>query len=273
MTPTPTCDLHSHTLHSDGQLSPEELVDLAARNGLAALAVTDHDVVDGLPAAARRGAERGIEVVPGIELSVEEDGLDVHLLGYFISRPQVLQAALAEIQHERRARARRMVELLGGLGCPIAYEAVAERARGGVVGRPHVAEELVARGHVGSIDEAFTLYLANGRPAYLAKRTLGLVEAARLLTAAGGVPVVAHPGPSALDPLIPRLRAAGVRGLEVWHPKHDPREVRQYLAAARRHELLPTGGSDFHRPMPGGLEPGAMRVPLAVLDALRPLAS
>src|SRR5512139_514958 len=100
-----TCDLHSHTLHSDGQLTPEELVDLAVRNGLAALAVTDHDVVDGLPAAMRRGAERGIEVVPGIELSVEEDGLDVHLLGYFISRPEVLREALQGIQHERRARA------------------------------------------------------------------------------------------------------------------------------------------------------------------------
>jgi predicted metal-dependent phosphoesterase TrpH len=273
MSGSATCDLHSHTLYSDGALEPEALVELAARNGLAALAVTDHDGVEALPAAMRRGAALGLEVVPGIELSVDEGGLDVHLLGYFVSRPDVLREALDDLRREREVRARRMVERLAALGCPVDFAAVAARARGGVVGRPHVAEELVARGHVESIDAAFELHLGADRPAYVAKRALGLAEAVRLLRAAGAVSVVAHPGPSELDALLPRLRPAGVIGLEVWHPKHDRRDVRRYLAAARTHGLLPTGGSDFHRPLPGGLEPGSVAVPLEVLDALRPFAT
>jgi 3',5'-nucleoside bisphosphate phosphatase len=273
MPPRPSCDLHSHTLYSDGALEPEALVDLAVRNGLAALAVTDHDVVDALPAAMARGAALGIEVIPGIELSVDEHGTDIHVLGYFVSRPAILHEALETIQRDRRTRARRIVERLAALGCPIEYEAVEARARGGVVGRPHVAEELIARGHVPNLEAAFDRYLATGKPAYEAKRALGLAESAALLRAAGAVPVVAHPGPSGLDALVPELRAKGILGLEVWHPKHDERQIRGYLAAAERHGLLPTGGSDFHRLLPGGLEPGSVRVPLEVLDALRPFAT
>src|SRR5262245_56157542 len=269
---TQSCDLHSHTLHSDGTLTPEALVDLAAENRVGTLAVTDHDTLDGVAAALRRGAELGIEVVPGIELSVEEVTYDVHLLGYFVSQPEVLRAALDALRDERRTRARRMVERLAELGMNLEYEAVAARAQGGVVGRPHVAEEMLARGHVSSMEAAFDLWLATDRPAYVAKRSMRLAEAAGLLRRAGAVPVVAHPGSSGLDELLPQLAAAGVLGLEVWHPRHDPQEVRHYLAAAERHGLLPTGGTDFHRPIPGGLRPGDLRVPMRVVDALRPLA-
>jgi hypothetical protein len=268
----PTCDLHSHTLYSDGALTPEELVDLAAARGVDALAVTDHDTVDALPAALRRGLERDIEIVPGIELSVDENGYDVHLLGYFISRPEVLQETLGAIRRERGSRARRMLELLAALGCSLDEEAVVRRARGGVVGRPHVAEELVARGYVADLDDAFDRYLATGRPAYLPKRTLGLAEAVALLKRAGAVPVVAHPGPSGLDALLPSFRGAGVVGIEVWHPRHPARSVRRYLRMARKHGLLPTGGSDFHREILGGVRPGDLGIPLGVLDALRPHA-
>ena len=270
---TPTCDLHTHTLHSDGVLPPEALVDLAASRGLSALAVTDHDTLGGLAAAAQRGREIGIEVVPGIELSVQAGEHDVHLLGYFVTRGEVLRAALDEIQGERVQRANRMVERLAGLGMRLDAGDVARRARGGVVGRPHVAEALLEHGFVTSLDEAFDRFLAVGQPAFVPKRTVTLAEGARLLRAAGGVPVVAHPSVSGIDALVPELFAAGVLGLEVWHPTHDTDAVRRYSRWARRHGLVPSGGSDFHREVPGGLLPGGLHLPMSVLDALRPLAS
>jgi predicted metal-dependent phosphoesterase TrpH len=136
-----------------------------------------------------------------------------------------------------------------------------------------VAAELVECGHVSTIEAAFDVYLATDRPAYEAKAAMGLADAAALLRAAGAVPVLAHPGASAVEPLLPRLREAGVLGLEVWHPKHDSRLVRRYLGLAEHQGLLPTGGSDFHRIAPGCVRPGDLGLPLAVLDALRPHAS
>ena len=272
MTARTICDLHSHTLHSDGALTPEALVELAASRGVGALAVTDHDTLDGLPAAVRRGRELGVEVVPGIELSVDEQGKDIHLLGYFVSRPQVLEAALREIREERVRRAHRMLERLAELGCHVEYDAVASRARGGVVGRPHIAAALLERGHVDSLNDAFERLIGSDGPAFVPKRTLCLEAGVELLRRAGAVPVVAHPGVSDCDELLPRLRAVGVLGLEVWHPQHDARSTRRYRSVARRHGLVPTGGSDFHREAPGCNLPGDQRLPLDVLDALRPLA-
>src|SRR2546426_4125241 len=241
---TPNCDLHTHTLHSDGALAPAALVDLAASRGVSALAVTDHDTLDGLPAARRRGGERGLEVIPGIELSVQEEGRDVHLLGYFVSRGEVLDEALREIRSQRLRRADRMLERLAELGMLLEVEDVRARARGGVVGRPHVAEALVERGFATSLEDAFDRFLGTGRPACVPKQTVALVEGVRLLRLAGAVPVMAHPGSSGCDDLLPSLRRAGVLGLEVWHPTHSAEEVRRYLRAAHRHGLLPTGGSD-----------------------------
>jgi predicted metal-dependent phosphoesterase TrpH len=192
MADAPICDLHNHTLHSDGLLTSQALVELAARRGVTALAVTDHDTVDGLDAARARGAELGIEVIPGIELSIDEAGVDIHLLGYFISRPDVLRDALATLRVERETRAARIVARLVELGVPVQYEAVRARALGGVIGRPHVAEEMVACGHAVSLNDAFDR-LGSDRPAYIAKRALGLEDGVTLLRRAGAVPVVAHP--------------------------------------------------------------------------------
>jgi predicted metal-dependent phosphoesterase TrpH len=270
---TAYCDLHSHTLCSDGMLSPTALVDLAASRGLAALAVTDHDTVDGLAEACARGVERGVEVVPGIELSIEEGSLDVHLLGFFVTRPAVLGEALAVIRRDRIERARRIVERLRELGYELDYAAVEARARGGVVGRPHVAEEVVARGFATTLNEVFDRWLAADRPAYIAKRSIGLAEGAALLRRAGAVPVIAHPGPSDLDALLPWARDHGVAGLELWHPKHDEAQRRRYADIAQRHGLVTTGGTDFHREFPGGVLPGDLQIPMSVLDALRPHAT
>lgn len=272
MTSSSYCDLHTHTLHSDGVLTPEALVELAAARGVTVLAVTDHDTLAGLEAAQQRGRELDIEVVPGIELSVEADDQDIHLLGYFVSRPHVLLEALQDIQRQRVHRAERIVERLAALGCPIDLDDVLQRARGDVVGRPHIAEVLVARGYASTLNEAFDRWIGTGRPAYVAKDTLDLEAGVRLLRVAGGVPVVAHPGVSDCDALLPRMRAAGVLGLEVWHPQHNERATRHYLALARRHGLTPTGGSDFHREAPGAWLPGDQHLPVAVVDPLRPLA-
>jgi predicted metal-dependent phosphoesterase TrpH len=272
MTDPAFCDLHSHTLHSDGVLSPAALVELAQSQGVRVLGLTDHDTLAGLPAAVARGRELGVEVVPGIELSVEEDGRDIHLLGYFVSRPGFLEAALAEIQRSRRQRAREIVERLGRLGVHVRYADVEQRARGGVVGRPHVAEEIVACGHAATLNEAFDRWIGTGGPAYVPKRTVSLVEGVEMLRRAGAVPVVAHPGVSDCDDLLPRFHDQGVQGLEVWHPQHGERLVRFYLQKARQYGLVPTGGSDFHREAPGCTLPGGLRLPLAVVDVLRPLA-
>ncbi len=267
------CDLHSHTLHSDGALAPAALVDLAASRGVSVFALTDHDTVSGLPEAAARALTHQVEFIPGIELSVEEGTYDIHLLGYFVSRPEALRSALDEIQRDRVTRAKQIIEMLGGLGMAIEYSAVEARARGGVVGRPHVAEELVARGHVGTLNEAFDRFLGTDRPAYVAKRSVSLAEGVQLLCSAGAVPVVAHPGASDVDALIPWLRELGVVGLEVWHPKHDERSTRRYLRLAEQHGLIPTGGTDFHRESPGAPMPGDLRIPAAIVDALRPHAT
>lgn len=266
------CDLHNHSLHSDGALSPEALVDLAVARGLTAIALTDHDTLDGIDAAVRRGGERGLEVVPGIELSVVQGTSEIHLLGYFVSRPEILQPVLEEICDERETRAQRMLERLRGLGCELDYAAVLARAQGGVVGRPHVAEELVACGFATDQNDAFDRFIGRNGPAYEPKRTVTLEEGARLLRQAGAVPVVAHPGASDCQALVPGFRSAGVLGLEVWHPKHKESEVHRYERLARRYDLLATGGSDFHREWPGGILPGDMRIPLQVLERVRELA-
>jgi predicted metal-dependent phosphoesterase TrpH len=211
--------------------------------------------------------------VPGIELSIDEDGLDIHLLGYFVSRPEVLREALATLRVDRETRAAQIVARLLELGVPVEYDAVRARALGGIVGRPHVAEEMVARGHAVNLNDAFDRFLGSDRPAYIAKRALGLQEGVALLRLAGAVPVVAHPGPSGLSGVLPHLAACGVLGLEVWHPKHDDHQMRRFGRLAEKHGFVPTGGSDFHREVPGGVLPGDLAIPREVLDALRRLAA
>jgi len=262
------CDLHSHTLHSDGALTPEALVDLAAERGVGVLAVTDHDTVAAFSAAAARGRLRGVEVVAAIELSVDYDGRDIHLLGYFIQHPEVLRAALESLAKSRIDRADVILARLRSLGVDLDSDAVRARAQG-PVGRPHIAAELIERGFASHFNEAFDRWLGHGKPAYVPKVAPSLAEGVALLRRAGAAPVVAHPGASDVDDCMAQFAAAGVVGLEVHHPKHDPVAVRRYLRHARAHGFVATGGSDFHRAAPGAALPGDVTVPRAVLDALR----
>jgi predicted metal-dependent phosphoesterase TrpH len=264
-------DLHAHTFFSDGLLSPEDLVARAREKRLLALAVTDHDTVEALP-RARAAATAALELVPGIELSSATDGVDLHILGFYIDpeHPR-LRVRLERFQDERRQRAVLMMQRLNDLGAPLDPEEVFDLAGPGVVGRPHLAGALLRAGHVSSMDEAFRRFLGPQGAAYVPRPAFRPEEAIALVHEADGVSVLAHPGASLPDSLLERLVAAGLRGVEVWHPQHNVATIRRYRALASRLGLLETGGSDFHG-HPRGADLGDMGVSAAVLDPLKAAA-
>ncbi len=239
-------DLHAHTRVSDGALPPEELVALAVQRGLSVLAITDHDAVDGV-APARRAAPPGLTVLAGVELSCQVGNREAHLLGLAIDVEQPdLRTALARFARQREERAREIVERLRRANVEIAFEDVERVGGAGTLARPHVARVLVERGHVASLDEAFSRWLGRGAPAYVPKPRLDPREACALIRRAGGVPGLAHPGTFRRDDLIPVLVEAGLEALEARHTEHSPARARHYERLAHDLGLLPTGGSDFH---------------------------
>jgi 3',5'-nucleoside bisphosphate phosphatase len=252
-------DLHAHTTASDGTLTPQALVDLAAVKGVGVLGVTDHDTVAGVPPALERGEERAVQVIPGIELGAKwSGGGQMHILGYHINwqDPRLLDQ-LSGLQAERRKRAQRIVDRLNELGVPISWERVTQLAGSGSIGRPHVARALLESGHVRAISEAFSLYLRPGAPAYIEKVEFTPAEAIELIRSSGGVPVLAHPttlklAGSKLEACLEDLVGKGLAGIEVYWAKHTEIEKAAYGRLAARYNLVATMGSDFH----GGSKPG-----------------
>lgn len=266
-------DLHLHTSCSDGTHAPAEVVSLARQARLSAISITDHDTISGLAPAAGIAREAGIELIPGVELSATHGHSDIHILGYFVDPTTPgLEEELKLLRDGRLERARRMIELLAGIGAPIPFERVIEIAGAAPIGRPHIAAALVKDGHVGNIDEAFEKFIGYHAPAYVPKRTLEPAGAIDLVRSVGGVPVLAHPGTLRRDELIPELKDQGLLGIEVWHPKHDPTRVRHYRAMAKSLGLVVTGGSDFHGGGRGESTVGEEPVPDSVLPAIRALA-
>ncbi|QXD15216.1 PHP domain-containing protein [Rhodocaloribacter litoris] len=246
-------DLHTHTVCSDGMLAPEALVYLARERGLAALAVTDHDTVEGLEAAMAAGRRLGVEVIPGVELSVHVRAgtahayREVHLLGYFFDPAHpALRACLDTYRRQRRERGFRIVERLHDLGVPLRPEAVLAQAGDGVIGRPHVARALVAGGFAASYGEAFAQYLADEAPAFVPKPPFPFEEALALLHEAGGIGVLAHPGHWTSSHDLQYMIRAGLDGIETVHPAHDAVLTRYYRDVVRDFLLIETGGSDYH---------------------------
>lgn len=240
-------DLHAHTTASDGTFTPRELVELAKRNGLAAVAVTDHDTTAGLSEAQAAGEELGVEVVPGIELSTEFEGKEVHVLGYFYNPEHAaLRTLTQQMRDDRLHRMDNMIVKLQQAGVGITRDEVVEEAKGGAVGRPHIARVLVRKGYVSDIPDAFDKYLGSGKPGYVERLKITPEHAVRLILEAGGVPVVAHPGLFGKDYLFDTLVPLGLAGLEAFHPDHDADKRRHYEALAEHHGLIATGGSDFH---------------------------
>jgi predicted metal-dependent phosphoesterase TrpH len=271
-------DLHTHSQASDGTVSPAELVALAAQGGLAAVALTDHDTLAGLPEARQAGQEHGVEVVSGVELSVADGNRGIHILGLFLSdRPGPLAEALTYLRSRRHDRNRLILEKLAHLGIPVDYEAVTALAQG-AVGRPHIAQAMLSMGAVGSFKEAFTRYLGNRGQAYVPKVKLGFAEGVDLLRAEGALVVLAHPymlGQSGKELMatVSRYRDMGLDGIEVFYTEHSQAQTLEYLALARRLDLVLSGGSDFHGAAKPGVELGRghgnLRVDLSILEGLK----
>ncbi len=258
-----------HSTCSDGSTSPAELVREALELGLAAISITDHDTTTAL-AEARRAAEgTGLEVFPGAELSTAEGSSDVHLLLYGFSDAEGLERELLRFREARERRAEEMVARLNALGIEVTMADVRALAGHGAIGRPHLAQALILKGHVDTSQEAFRRWLGHGGPAWVPKERLTVEDAAALGSRYGAVTSLAHPGTLRRDDLIPTLRDRGVTCLEVWHSRHDEECSKYYFSLARRHGLVPTGGSDYHGAHNPGVEMGSLRIPAAVLDELR----
>ena len=262
-------DLHMHSNASDGSFTPEEVARMAAGNGVQVFSLTDHDTLDGLPAAAACASRDGIRLIAGVELSVSEEGMDVHLLAYgFDEADPALDAAVRRYREGRRERARKILSRLKGLGIRISLEEVEGIASGGALGRPHVAEALLRGGFVESFNEAFQRYLGHHAPAYVPKPRVTLEEASTIVREAGGVTILAHPGTLNRDHLIPAWARRGLDGIEVWHSKHDAAAVDRYRGYAHLHGLLMTGGSDYHGERTPGVVIGCVPVPDEIMPPL-----
>ncbi len=240
-------DLHLHTCYSDGTYTPEELVAEAHRLGFVTLAITDHDTVEGCPAVASACALHGLQFIPGVELTAEYQGLEVHILGYgFDIEDATFLEQMARFQAIRQQRIRDMVARLNEMDIPIQVERVMALANCRAPGRPHVARALVEAGVCRDLDEAFERFLKKHRPAWVPKSKISVPEAIQLVHRAGGVAVLAHPGLYYVDPVLPELVRAGLDGIECFHTKHTPAVTERYLSWAGRLGLLATGGSDCH---------------------------
>lgn len=265
-----TADLHLHTTFSDGTDTVERVVELARAAGLSAIAITDHDNTEAIPLAAPLAARSGIELIPGIEMSASAEGAEVHVLGYlFDPAHAAFQQHLAQQRVRRVDRVRDMVKQLEGVGVRIDAEEVFALAGEGTVGRPHVARVLVKRGYVSTMPEAFDRYLGDGKPGFVPGSPLVPERIIRLIRDAGGVPVLAHPIYLKNDDLIAQFAQEGLAGLEVYHSSHTPETIRRYERIADECHLLKTGGSDYHGDAKEGLPIGVVKVPYALVEALK----
>lgn len=268
-------DLHVHTTFSDGLFTPEQVVAEAKRLGLAAVAITDHDSVEGVERAIAAGRKLKVEVVPGAELSTNVSGVDVHLLAYLFNyKAPVVKSFFAEVRQKRVERAEKMVMRLRELGVKVEISRVMELAGDGAVGRPHVAQAIVEAGGTATISEAFSRYIGYDGPAYFPKMRLTPLQVVDFIHRHDGLVVIAHPATYGNDDLVYTAIAAGADGIEVWHPDHDKASVEHYQELAQKNGLLVTGGSDCHGGRKAGMVYlGSLTVPYSCLAQLRRLAA
>ncbi len=272
-------DLHTHSMASDGSMSPAELVRHAHEKGLSALALTDHDTVDGVQEALEEGERLGVEVIPGIEISVDYKP-EMHILGYFpkLYAYNSIRKELEVIRQGREVRNLKIISRLNGLGIDITTEEIKREALGDVTGRPHIARVLVNRGFVKSIDDAFDKYLGREGLAYFKRFELKPEEGIQAIRRAGGLPVLAHPvflrkTYDEMDKLLGELKGFGLAGIEALYSDHTREDTGKYLRLAIKHGLIVTGGSDFHGSFKPGMElgtgRGGLEVPYELLENLR----
>ncbi len=239
-------DLHMHTYFSDGQHSPEELIIKVKEAGIDIISITDHDTVDGISEAIDAGKKYGVEIIPGLEISSDIRDREVHLLAYFFDPAnKELEEYLKFFRAERIKRAIRIIEKLNALGLHLEPDDVMQIARNSAVGRPHIAKALVQKGLVSNYFEAFSKYIGNGCPAYERKVHVSPRSAFKIISDAGGLSFIAHPG-NLPDAVMIELIEAGLDGIEVVHPSHLPHQVKHYRGIVNEFFLLESGGSDFH---------------------------
>lgn len=267
-------DLHTHTTASDGRCSPEQLVARASAAGVDVLSVTDHDTTAGIAESMAACRRAHLEFVPGIEITAVVDGVDVHILGYFIDPDATdLSAFLAEQRRRRVDRVREMVRRLADLGVPLDAEAILrpiETGQGKAAGRPWIARALVDAGYVADTREAFDKYLTGGAPAFVSRISPTPADVFAQIHAADGLASLAHPGLLKRDDLISAFVADGLDALEAHHSKHSPDDTARYLALARQHGLGVSGGSDFHGdPSHDVGDPGSTALPYELFQDLK----
>lgn len=275
-------DLHTHSTASDGSDTPSELVERAVKRGLEALALTDHDTLDGAAEARETARSHGLELIPGVELSLGHQQGAMHLVVLWLEPvPGPLQDILAGLRSGRDERNAAIITRLTELDMPITAEEVNEEGGEGSVGRPHIAAVMVRKGYVPDIRTAFDLWLARGRPAYVERPRLDAEEALALARQSGAVPVLAHPHTlgiataSGMADLLTRLRGAGLVGLEAYYATYRRHEQEGYADLARRFDLIPSGGSDYHGSYKPDLDLGSGELPLpySLVEELKAHAS
>jgi 3',5'-nucleoside bisphosphate phosphatase len=271
-------DLHTHSRASDGSMEPSELVRYAASKGLAAIALTDHDTVKGLPEALEEGERVGIEVISGIEISAEYK-CELHILGYFFDEDYIdMEAVLNTLMENRNERNPKIISKLNALGCDITMDEVVAEANGSVIGRPHISKVMIRKGFVKSTEEAFSKYLAYGKSAYVSKDKLTPKQSFDAILKAGGIPVLAHPvhlnmSFDELDTILAEFKGYGLKGIEAYYVDNKGDDTGNLLRLAIKHGLIATGGSDFHGSFKPDIDVGTGRgnleVPYKALEELK----
>lgn len=262
-------DLHIHTTYSDGLLTPAQVIREAFRLNLKAIAITDHDTIDGIsPALNEAEKYHGLEVIPGVELSTDLDGEEVHILGYYLNYNDLnLRTTLVSFQQERKARLEKIITKLNSIGVDISIKDVFVKSHGASLGRPHVALAMIEKGYAGSVQEAFEKYLNKGKPAYVPREKLTPLNAINIIKQSNGIPVLAHPGLLGDQSIINKILEYGIMGIEVIHSDHSPAQTAHYKKLALDNNLLLTGGSDSHGETP--LLLGSLDVPLKYASKLK----
>ncbi len=268
-------DLHTHSTASDGTCTPTELVERAASVGIRVLALTDHDTLAGIPEAKDAGCRLGVTVVPGIELSANWLGTDIHVLGYHMKRDgSLIQKLLDWVQQERIRRNEGIAAKMAADGVDVSMSQLRQRYPGAVIGRPHFARLLMEQGRAASVKDAFEKWLKPGQPYYLPRTKITLEQAAKAISESCGVPVLAHPlqygfAPEKLEQLVAEFAGIAMGGMEIYYTGYTLTQRQQLFDLAQKYRLFVTGGSDFHGENKPHIRLGEVEVPRSVEDAVR----
>ncbi len=266
-----TADLHVHTHLSDGTFSPQEVVSYAKKIGLSAVAITDHDGVGGIEPAMEFSKNNQVEVIPGVELTAEDEKSEIHMLGFFIDwKQEWFLEKLGKLRQVRLSRMKEMIEKLNEAGFNLSLEELLkESGPTNAAGRLHLAQLLLKKKYVSCIEEAFKKYIGDKAPYYVKKINLSYQQAIEMILKIGGLPVLAHPHLLHRDELIPAFVNAGLRGIEVYHTQHQNKISKYYERLAKKHNLLITGGSDCHGSGKGRILMGEVKIPYQLVEKLK----